>query len=111
MLRAAHDELARGAFEIEAPLVTLGIKTSRPATEYGYLVPDLDHRRRGKLTAYQLRAFEEKPEPPRAVQLLNEPGVAWNAGMFLWQRRAIRAALEKYTPLMLMIGQAAPTWH
>ena len=26
--------------------------------------------------------------------------------MFLWQRRAIRAALEKYTPLMLMIGQA-----
>ena len=106
VLRAAHDELARGAFEIEAPLVTLGIKPSRPATEYGYLVPDLDHRRRGKLTAYQLRAFEEKPEPPRAVQLLNEPGVAWNAGMFLWQRRAIRAALEKYTPLMLMIGQA-----
>ena len=83
-----------------------------PGDEYGYLVPDLDHRRRGKLTAYQLRAFEEKPEPPRAVQLLNEPGVAWNAGMFLWQRRAIRAALEKYTPLMLMIGQAtAPTWH
>ena len=61
VLRAAHDELARGAFEIEAPLVTLGIKPSRPATEYGYLVPDLDHRRRGKLTAYQLRAFEEKP--------------------------------------------------
>jgi mannose-1-phosphate guanylyltransferase len=26
--------------------------------------------------------------------------------MFLWRRAAIQAALEKYTPLMLMIGQA-----
>ena len=31
------------------------------------------------------------------------PGVAWNAGMFLWQRGAIRAALEKYTPLPMLI--------
>jgi mannose-1-phosphate guanylyltransferase len=106
VLRAAHDELAQGAFELEAPLVTLGIRPSRPATEFGYLLPDLDRRHRGALTAYQLRAFEEKPTPARAVQLLNEPGAAWNAGMFLWQRGAIRAALEKYTPLMLMIGQA-----
>jgi mannose-1-phosphate guanylyltransferase len=107
VLRAAHDEMAMGgAFELEAPLVTLGIRPTRPATEYGYLLPDLDRRHRGAIVAYQLRAFEEKPEPPRAVQLLNEPGVAWNAGMFLWQRGAIRAALEKYTPLMLMIGQA-----
>jgi len=105
-LRAAHDELAQGAFEIESPLVTLGVRPTRAATEYGYLLPDLDRRKRGALTAYQLRAFEEKPEPVRAVQLLNEPGVAWNAGMFLWRRGAIRAALEKYTPLMLMIGQA-----
>ena len=26
------------------------------------------------------------------------PGVAWNAGMFLWRRRAIRAALERHAP-------------
>ena len=106
VIRAAHDELALGAFDVEAPLVTLGVRPTRPATEYGYLLPDLDHRKRGAITAYQLRAFEEKPDPTRAVQLLNEPGVAWNAGMFLWQRGAIQAALEKYTPLMLMIGQS-----
>ena len=34
------------------------------------------------------------------------PGVAWNAGMFAWQRGAIRAALEKYTPLPMLIDQA-----
>ena len=34
------------------------------------------------------------------------PGVAWNAGMFAWQRGAIRTALEKYTPLPMLIDQA-----
>ena len=34
------------------------------------------------------------------------PGVAWNAGMFAWQRGTIRAALEKYTPLPMLIDQA-----
>ena len=51
------------------------------------LLPDLDHRKRGAITAYQLRAFEEKPDATRAVQLLNEPGVAWNAGMVSGLRR------------------------
>jgi len=105
VLDAAHG-LALGSFDLESPLVTLGVQPHRPATEYGYLLPDLDRRLSGGLTAYLLRAFEEKPEPARAVQLLNEPGVAWNAGMFLWRRDAIRAALEKYTPLMMLVGTA-----
>jgi mannose-1-phosphate guanylyltransferase len=42
----------------------------------------------------------------RARELMNLPGVAWNAGMFAWRRRAIREALEKYTPLMMLIDQA-----
>lgn len=108
VLRAAHDELALGAprLGVEHPLVTLGVQVDRPATEYGYLLPDLDRRQTGTLTGYRLRAFEEKPDSSRAVQLMNEPGVAWNAGMFLWTRGAIRAALEKYTPLPMLIGQA-----
>ncbi len=32
-----------------------------------------------------------RPSGPRSSS--EEPGVAWNAGIFLWQRRAIRAAL------------------
>ncbi len=108
VLQNAHDELATGAprLGIDEPLVTLGVQVTRAATEYGYLLPDMDRRKTGKLTAYVLRAFEEKPSPNRAVQLMNEPGVAWNAGMFLWTRGAIRTALEKYTPLPMLIGQA-----
>jgi mannose-1-phosphate guanylyltransferase len=56
--------------------------------------------------AYPLIAFEEKPTDIRARELINLPGIAWNAGMFAWRRGAIRAALEKYTPLMMLIAQA-----
>jgi mannose-1-phosphate guanylyltransferase len=104
----AERELAAGSgtLGIADPLVTLGVQVDRPATEYGYLLPDLDRRQRRNLTGYVLRAFEEKPTLARAMELQNEPGVAWNAGIFLWQRAAIAAALAKYTPLPMLIDQA-----
>jgi len=105
VLRAAAERLARGAFGSTEPLVTLGIQVSRAATEYGYLLPRTDLGASiGGLRAYPLRAFEEKPTAERAASLLLEPGVAWNAGIFGWQRRAIRDALNRYTGLMTLIG-------
>lgn len=99
--------LATGAFDIDEPLVTLGIAPTGPATEYGYLRPDTMHAARiDGVRAYPLLAFEEKPAEMRARELINLPGIAWNAGMFAWRRGAIRAALEKYTPLMMLIDQA-----
>jgi mannose-1-phosphate guanylyltransferase/mannose-6-phosphate isomerase len=99
VVRDAAEGIATGAFGIESPLVTLGVQVTRPATEYGYLIPDAP---RGTqihgLDAFPLLAFEEKPRPARAEALQRTPGVAWNAGMFLWRRRAIRAALERYAP-------------
>lgn len=102
---AAAARLAGGAFGIESPMVTLGIQVDRAATEYGYLLPNLQagadvH----DLRAYPLRAFEEKPTRDRAAALVGEPGVAWNAGIFLWRRRAIRDALDRYTGLTTLLG-------
>lgn len=99
---AADGGLARGAFEIESPLVTLGIQVDRPAIEYGYLIPDLD--RAGVvhgLQGYRLTAFEEKPSRDRAAVLARATGVAWNAGIFLWRRRAIRDAFAAFAPDIL----------
>jgi mannose-1-phosphate guanylyltransferase len=94
--------LARDAFEIDEPLVTFGIEPSRPATQYGYLVPKLETGRDvDGLRAYQLDRFEEKPTQERAeMLLLKEPGVAWNAGIFLWRRGAIASALGRFTGLL-----------
>lgn len=99
VLRAAADGLATGSFGVASPLVTLGVQPTRPATDYGYLRPDVA---RGALVdglrAYPLEAFEEKPSADRARRLVAMPGVAWNAGMFLWRRGAIVEALERYAP-------------
>ncbi len=107
VVAAAAGSLATGAFGVGDPLVTLGIQVDRPATEYGYLQPVL-HRGANLdgLQAYPLLAFEEKPTPERAVALWAESGVAWNAGMFLWRRRAIRQVLNRYTNLIGALGPA-----
>jgi mannose-1-phosphate guanylyltransferase len=106
---AAAGRIARdGAFGVEAPLVTLGVAVERPAIEYGYLIPDTAAGAKiDGIQAYPLLSFQEKPDRERAGQLYTEYGVAWNAGIFLWQRRAIRDAIERYTGLVTMIGAVA----
>jgi mannose-1-phosphate guanylyltransferase len=111
VLRVSAEHLATGAFDIAEPLVTLGTRVDRPATEYGYLIPDLE---RGAdvggerpIRAYPLLRFEEKPKPARAEELAKQSGVAWNAGIFLWRRRTILAALTRYTGLLQSLGPMA----
>lgn len=105
---AGAARLAEGAFDVESPLVTLGIQVNRPATEYGYLIPVIDAGAElHGLHAYPLRAFEEKPNRARAAELVAEAGVAWNAGIFLWRRRAILEALERYTGLVTLLRPVA----
>lgn len=104
MARVARD----GAFDIDAPLVTLGVQTQYAATEYGYLIPDYDAGQViDGVKAYPLVGFQEKPDRERASQLYAQLGVAWNAGIFLWKRRAIRDAIDRYTGLVTMIGTVA----
>ncbi|MFP5343649.1 MAG: sugar phosphate nucleotidyltransferase [Candidatus Limnocylindria bacterium] len=108
VLRTAADRLATGSFDIDAPLVTIGVRVESAATGYGYLIPDVTTRQQiDGLRAHRLLRFEEKPTPDRAEELLKEPGVAWNAGIFLWRRRAIRAALARYTGLLQTIEPMA----
>jgi mannose-1-phosphate guanylyltransferase len=104
VLRRAADGLATGVFGIGSPLVTLGIRPDRPSTDFGYLRPRIEagEEVRG-LQAYPLRAFVEKPSAARAGALLDEAGIAWNAGMFAWRRRAIREAFQAHAPDILTV--------
>ena len=107
VLLDAAEGLATGAFGIDDPLVTLGVQPDRASIDYGYLIPEPLRRQKVRgLWAHPLRAFEEKPTEGRAHELIGMPDVSWNAGMFLWRRRAIRAALEKFTPLPMLIDNA-----
>ena len=61
--------------------MTLGIQPSYPSTDYGYLRPDtMRGEKVDGVRAYPLLGFEEKPTEARARELINMPGVAWNAG-------------------------------
>ena len=104
VLAAAEAELACGSFGIDSPIVTLGAQPEGPSTHYGYLVPDLERRQTNRLTAYALAAFEEKPTLERAQLLSRQPGVAWNAGIFMARRRAFLDALHEYTNLVEILG-------
>jgi mannose-1-phosphate guanylyltransferase len=107
VLETAAGKLATGALGIDEPLITLGARPTHPSTDYGYLRPNtMAGEIVDGLRTYPLLAFEEKPVEARARELLNLPGIAWNAGMFAWRRGVIRVALEKYTQLMGVIGPA-----
>ena len=97
VLVAAATHLTGHPFGIAEPLVTLGIQPSYPATGFGYVRPVAA---RGEvlagLQAHPVERFEEKPTAARAAELLTIPGVAWNAGMFLWRRGVIRSALARH---------------
>jgi mannose-1-phosphate guanylyltransferase len=105
VLAEAGSGLAAGSpFGIADPLVTLGVQPTGPSTQYGYLVPRADAGEDvDGLHAYPLQEFREKPPLADAERLWRSPGVAWNAGMFLWRRRAIRAALERYVPAVVEV--------
>lgn len=102
VLRAGAEDLATGACGVTDPIVTLGVEPTFAATGYGYLLPDLGaaHVVAG-LQAYRLREFVEKPGPDDADRLIRNGGVAWNAGIFVARRRAMRRAFAEFAPDIL----------
>ena len=103
VLRKAAEHLATGAFDIEDPLVTLGTQVDRsgdrvrlPASRTSRPRQDIDGL--DGLPAAGASRRSRPPSGPRSWS--RSPGVAWNAGIFLWRRRAIRAALGRYTGLL-----------
>ena len=65
-------------------IVTLGIKPTRPATEFGYIDP-----KAGK--------FVEKPDAKKAKALVKR-GCLWNAGMFIARSEVFKSAFAKFAP-------------
>ena len=99
-----EDEAAfRAAVATAAPLaadgwlVTFGIAPDRAETGYGYI-------KRGEALAegaYRAARFAEKPDRATAEAWLAEGGWDWNAGIFLFDRDALLAALGEHAPEML----------
>ena len=74
-------------------LVTFGVVPDHASTAFGYL--ELGEPIEGG--AVEVARFAEKPQRPRAEQLL-EQGALWNSGMFVWRATTFLRAAEAFAP-------------
>lgn len=75
-------------------LLTLGVKPTRPATEYGYI-------QAGKESAegiYSVKSFTEKPEIDFARMFVETGEFYWNVGLFVFNVQSVLQALSKQVP-------------
>ena len=85
-------------------LVTFGIGPDRPETGYGWICSG-EPIASG---AWRAERFAEKPDLETARAWLAEGGWAWNAGIFLFAREALTAALAEHSPATLAAAEAWP---
>lgn len=81
-LKAFCDALDK-AIEIakEGRLVSLGIKPTFPASQYGYIQKDE--------SSYNVKKFVEKPTVELAKKYIAEGNFYWNSGIFVWKTSTI----------------------
>ena len=78
-------------------LITLGISPTRPDTGYGYIQYDEDKHWNG---INKVKTFTEKPDVKLARRFIESGDFLWNAGIFIWNARAITEAFAVFTPDM-----------
>lgn len=90
----AVDAAYRAAEEHPDALVTMGIKPTRPDTNFGYV-------KRGEQISdgvFEVQKFTEKPNVASAMKYLASGKYYWNSGMFAWRTATILKELEKRIP-------------
>ena len=67
-----------------ADMVLMGIEPTYPSEKYGYIVPEAHPVIDGRLIAWPVDRFPEKPSLDKARTLLDE-GAKWNGGVFAFK--------------------------
>jgi len=86
-------ELAENKARESRCIVTLGIPPTRPETGYGYMEATADPSRN---PIRQVKRFIEKPSEETAAQLIGQPDVFWNSGIFIWKPSTIAYYMKMY---------------
>ncbi len=75
-------------------LMVFGIKPTRPESGYGYIEAGekLDEN------VYRVEKFYEKPSVKKAEEFIRKGNFFWNSGMFVFSKKTILKAFEKYAP-------------
>ncbi len=99
--------LSASADEVTSPLLAFAVTPTDADPGCSYIRPRFgDAFRAGALRVFPVEGYEAHPNAARAQELFESGTTYWPAGVFLWQRGAIRAAIERYTPLLTLIEPA-----
>lgn len=79
-------------------LMTLGVKPSRPDTEFGYIQAVGGKVACMKNEPVKVKTFTEKPDREIAEVFFRSGEFFWNSGIFVWQASIIKEEMEKYIP-------------
>ena len=81
-------------------LITIGIKPSRPETEYGYICvgEEIKNNNYNNIAACTVKEFTEKPNLETAKKFISEGNYFWNSGIFIWTCQDILKAIKKEMP-------------
>lgn len=95
--QSAIDDSLSFAAETDA-VVTLGLKSTRPETGYGYIKADLTYSSSRKHNIFRVDEFKEKPTLEVAKEYIQSPNYLWNSGIFIWNVNTIINAFRVYEP-------------
>jgi mannose-1-phosphate guanylyltransferase len=79
-------------------LVTIGITPEHPSTGYGYIQIDERVRIAGRVKAYSIKTFAEKPNLATAQRFLKSGDFFWNSGIFIFRVSVFLKVLEEFLP-------------
>lgn len=88
-------------------IITIGIRPTRPDTNYGY-IQFLEHREEHGL--YKVKTFVEKPPAEIASVFYQSGDFLWNAGIFISNVRTLLNAYQHYLPEVIQYFKEIRRW-
>lgn len=85
-------------------LVAVGITPSYPTSAFGYIKVGKDIKKiQRDLTLFKVDSFTEKPNLATAIAFISTGAYFWNANMYVWTAKELKAAFAKFMPEMLKV--------
>jgi mannose-1-phosphate guanylyltransferase len=79
-------------------LVTLGIMPAFASTGFGYIQKGEILKLESGQPVFRLQRFIEKPDSPKAAQMVSSGEFFWNSGMFIWRVSRLLEELQRQMP-------------
>jgi mannose-1-phosphate guanylyltransferase len=80
-------------------LVTIGLRPTEPATNYGYIqCENIVSHGEIDLRVFTVRKFIEKPTLQLALQFYESGDYLWNTGTFVWSVTTVLKSLQRFSP-------------